>query len=160
MSSVEIWKCEANFTSIQGFIMLLLGLRTTSTLLPGEMHFSLSNYSSLSRSISLFTPSLLNATSLPPLVSELLSLSLSLPELTTQEVTTDSINSSYINPAIIAPPVSLSASLSSPPSSASNWHSSSSPPVSHCLSFLCLHPTLSNYLRHLFLSYETIEPLS
>lgn len=37
------------------------------------------------------------------------SLSLSLPELTTQEVTTDSINSSYINPAIIAPHVCLSA---------------------------------------------------
>lgn len=47
--------------------------------------------------------------SLLPLVSELLSLSLSLPELTTQEVTTDSINSSYINPAIIAPHACLSA---------------------------------------------------
>lgn len=56
--------------------------------------------------LSLYPP---HSLSLPSLVSELLSLSLSLPELTTQEVTTDSINSSYINPAIIAPPACLSA---------------------------------------------------
>ena len=61
-------------------------------------------------SLPLYPP--LSLSHLLPLVSELLSLLLSLPELTTQEVTTDSINSSYINPAIIAPSACRSASPS------------------------------------------------
>lgn len=68
--------------------------------------------------------------SLLPLVSELLSLSLSLPELTTQEVTTDSINSSYINPAIIAPHACLSAPSSLVTPSFSLTHISSVLPPS------------------------------
>lgn len=83
-------------------------------LLPEEMEPPSPPHTTIPLLLSLTSPSPLNPDTLPSLVSELLSLSLSLPELTTQEVTTDSINSSYINPAIIAPPARLSASSLSP----------------------------------------------
>lgn len=91
--------------------------------------------------LSLYPP---HSLSLPSLVSELLSLSLSLPELTTQEVTTDSINSSYINPAIIAPPACLSAPH--PPHPLSSFTTFTIIPSQSLSSpsfiFLCLLPVL------------------
>ena len=131
----DLWdnneKKQANFNKTRGLIGPLLVTKNQNiiprTIASCSPHFYLRKGTSLSLSLSLSLPLYssssrsfclplyLPPSTLPSLVSELLSLSLSLPELTTQEVTTDSINSSYINPAIIAPPACLSAPSLSPP---------------------------------------------
>lgn len=111
-------------------------------------HFYLGKCSNLSLCLSTYPHhnlSIFLSLSLPftppsPLWSVSLSISLSLPELTTQEVTTDSINSSYINPAIIAP----SACLSTP-----------RPPLT---SFLLLTPFTNTLFMHPF-PFLFVSPL-
>lgn len=121
---------------------------------------SLHSSSSRSRYLSLYTPTPPHSPALPPLVSELLSLSLSLPELTTQEVTTDSINSSYINPAIIAPPARLSAPSLSPPHPLPPSSAFDTPlPLLLCPTVCLFYVFIlsSNYRGRSLLSYKTIK---